>query len=134
MNKNAMELIEQIGLIPLVNVSDPSKAAPIAKALSEGGIPLVEVTLRDKSALESLANIRKELPDVLVGAGTVKSPRQAAEALEAGAEFIVAPGLNPETIKYCQEKGTPIIPGVATATELEIGSSLGLNVFKFFPV
>lgn len=133
MNKNAMELIEQIGLIPLVNVSDPSKAAPIAKALSEGGIPLVEVTLRDKSALESLANIRKELPDVLVGAGTVKSPEQAAEALEAGAEFVVAPGVNPETIKYCQEKGTPIIPGAATATELEIGTSLGLNVFKFFP-
>ena len=128
-----MELIEQVGLLPLVNVSDPSKAAPIARALSEGGIPVVEVTLRDKSALESLANVRKEQPETLVGAGTVKSPEQAARAIEAGAEFIVSPGLNPSTVKYCQENGVAIIPGVSTASDLELGTSLGLRTFKFFP-
>ena len=69
-----MEMIEKVGLLPLVNVSEPGKAVPIAKALADGGIPIVEVTLRDKTALESLANIHKELPDTLVGAGTVKSP------------------------------------------------------------
>ncbi|MBQ9812573.1 MAG: bifunctional 4-hydroxy-2-oxoglutarate aldolase/2-dehydro-3-deoxy-phosphogluconate aldolase [Thermoguttaceae bacterium] len=133
MKTNAMEMIEKVGLLPLVNVSDPGKAVPIAKALADGGIPIVEVTLRDKTALESLANIHKELPDTLVGAGTVKSPEQAAAALDAGADFIVSPGVNPSTIKYCQEKGVAIVPGAVTATELELGTSLGLDVFKFFP-
>lgn len=133
MNQNAMETIEQVGLLPLVNVNDPNKAVPIANALAKGGVPVVEVTLRDKTALESLANIRKACPDVLVGAGTVKSAEQAAAALDAGANFIVSPGINPATIKFCQEKGVAIIPGATTATELEIGCSFGLNVFKFFP-
>lgn len=133
MDQNAMEMIEKVGLLPLVNVSDPSKAVPIANALAKGGIPLVEVTLRDKTALESLANICKACSDVLVGAGTVKSAEQAAAAIEAGAQFIVSPGVNPETIKFCQEKGVAIIPGATTATELELGVSLGIEVFKFFP-
>ncbi len=133
MCKNAMDLIEKIGLIPLVNVSDPSKAVPLASALANGGIPLVEVALRDKAALESLANIKKNLPGVLVGAGTVKNSAQVAEAVEAGADFIVSPGVNPDTIKFCQEKKVAIIPGATTATELELGISFGLNVFKFFP-
>ncbi len=133
MDQNAMEMIEKVGLLPLVNVNDPSKAVPMATALAKGGIPVVEVTLRDKTALESLANISKACPDVLVGAGTVKCAEQAAAAIEAGAKFIVAPGVNPETIKFCKEKGVAIIPGATTATELEIGCSLGLNVFKFFP-
>ncbi len=133
MKINAMEMIEKVGLLPLVNVSDSSKAVPIAKALADGGIPIVEVALRDKAALESIANIRKELPELFVGAGTVKSPEQVAASLEAGAEFIVSPGVNPSTVKYCQERGVAIVPGAVTASELELGASLGLEVFKFFP-
>lgn len=133
MNQNAMELIEKVGILPLVNVKDPGKAVPIASALAKGGVPVVEVTLRDKTALESLSNISKSCPETLVGAGTVKSVEQAEAAIAAGARFIVSPGVNPETIKYCREKGIVIIPGATTATELELGVSLGLNVFKFFP-
>lgn len=133
MKTNAMEMIEKVGLLPLVNASDPSKAVPIAKALADGGIAIVEVTLRNKTALESLANIHRELPDLVVGAGTVTSPEQASLALEAGADFIVSPGINPATIKFCQERGLAIVPGAATATELELGVSFGLDVFKFFP-
>ena len=133
MRENAIELIEKIGLLPLVNTNDPGKAVPIAKALDKGGVPVVEVTLRDKTALESLENIRKELPDLLVGAGTVKNPEQAGAAIDRGADFIVSPGLNRETVEFCQKKNVPIIPGATTASELELGESLGLNVFKFFP-
>lgn len=133
MSTNAMETIEKIGLLPLVNVNDPSKAVPIAKALCDGGVAVVEVALRDPAALEAIANIRKALPNLTLCAGTVLSPEQASKAIEAGADFIVTPGLNPQTVKFCQEKNVPIIPGATTATELELGVSLGLNVFKFFP-
>ena len=95
--------------------------------MADGGIAIVEVTLRNKTALESLANIHRELPDLVVGAGTVTSPEQASLALEAGADFIVSPGINPATIKFCQEKGLAIVPGAATATELELGVCLVLT-------
>ncbi len=133
MSTNALEMIEKIGLLPLVNVTDPSKAAPIAQALSKGGIDAVEVTLRDATAYESLANVRKACPNGLVGAGTVHNAEEAAKAIDLGADFIVAPGVCPKTIELCQEKNVAIIPGATTATEIELARSLGLNVVKFFP-
>ncbi len=131
--ENALDLIEKIGLLPLVNVSDPEKAAPIAQALSDGGIAAVEVTLRDASAFESLARVRKALPNALVGAGTVHNVADAEKAIDLGADFIVSPGVCPETIQFCQTRQTPIIPGAVTATEIELARSLGLSVVKFFP-
>ncbi|MBQ9371140.1 MAG: bifunctional 4-hydroxy-2-oxoglutarate aldolase/2-dehydro-3-deoxy-phosphogluconate aldolase [Thermoguttaceae bacterium] len=133
MSENALELIEKIGLLPLVNVSDPSKAAPIAQALSKGGIDAIEVTLRDATALESLANARKALPNALVGAGSVHNVADAERAIDLGADFIVAPGVDPETIQFCQTRQTPVIPGAVTATEIEQARALGLSVVKFFP-
>lgn len=133
MSSNVLETIEKIGLLPLVNVKDSNKAAPLAQALARGGIDVVEVTLRDDSALNSLENVRKALPDALVGAGTVHTPEDALAAIERGADFIVAPGVCPKTIQLCQEKSVPIIPGATTATELELARSFGLKVVKFFP-
>ena len=133
MSSNVLESIEKIGLLPLVNVHDSSQAAPIAQALSKGGIDAVEVTLRDATALDSLKAARAALPNGLVGAGTVHNPKEAAAAIELGADFIVAPGVCPKTVQFCQEKNVPIIPGATTATEIELARSLGLNVVKFFP-
>ncbi|MGI6400699.1 MAG: bifunctional 4-hydroxy-2-oxoglutarate aldolase/2-dehydro-3-deoxy-phosphogluconate aldolase [Thermoguttaceae bacterium] len=133
MTSNALETIEKIGLLPLVNVKDPSKAAPLAEALSRGGIDAIEVTLRDATAFESLKKVREALPNALVGAGTVHTPEDATRAIELGADFIVAPGVCPKTIQVCQEKNVAIIPGAATASEIERARSLGLNVVKFFP-
>lgn len=133
MSKDALELIEKVGLLPLVNVSDTDTAIQIAQALSEGGIDVVEVPLRNATALESLSAIRRAFPRLLIGAGTVINGAQALSAIEAGADFVVAPGLNPETVKACQSKGVAIIPGATTATEIEQGIALGLDVFKFFP-
>ncbi len=133
MSSSVLESIEKIGLLPLVNVHDPSKAAPLTRALSKGGIDAVEVTLRDATALDSLKSARAALPNGLVGAGTVHSAEDAAKAIDLGADFIVAPGVCPKTIQFCQEKNVPIIPGATTATEIELARSLGLNVVKFFP-
>ena len=133
MSSSVLESIEKIGLLPLVNVQDSSKAAPLAQALSKGGIDAVEVTLRDATALDSLKAARAALPNGLVGAGTVHNAEEAAKAIELGADFIVAPGVCPKTIQFCQEKNVPIIPGATTATEIELARSLGLNVVKFFP-
>lgn len=133
MSSNALETIEKIGLLPIVNVQDPSKAAPLALALSRGGVDAVEVTLRNAGALESLSNARRALPDSLVGVGSVHSAEDAKNAIDRGADFIVAPGVCPKTIEYCLERDVPVIPGAATATEIELARSLGLRVVKFFP-
>lgn len=133
MKKEVLRVVRQTGIIPVVTIKDPSRAVDIARALADGGISLIEVTLREPTALESIQNIRRELPDVLVGAGTVLSARQADSAIDAGADFIVSPGLNPETVHRCRQREIDIFPGAVTASEIELGLSLGLTVFKFFP-
>ena len=130
---DALKQVEEIGLLPIVNVDDPSKAVPTAQALIDGGIRVVETTFRGPAALDSLKNIRKAFPDLLIAAGTVVRTEQVDAAIDAGADFIVSPGLNPKTVEYCQRKNIAILPGATTATELELGTSLGLSIFKFFP-
>ena len=122
-----------VGVVPVIVIQDVKDAVPLGKALCDGGLPCAEVTFRTAAARESIAAITQELPDMLVGAGTVLTTDQVDEALEAGAKFIVSPGLNPEIVRYCQIKGVPIVPGVATPSEIEQALSLGLDVVKFFP-
>lgn len=121
------------GIVPVVKIEDPEKAVPLAKALIDGGVNTCEITFRTARAAEAIKNITAAFPDMLVGAGTVLSAEQANKALEAGAKFIVSPGFNPSTVRYCVEKGVTIIPGCATCGEMEQAMEMGLEVVKFFP-
>ena len=101
-----------IGIVPVIKIDDAKDAAPLAKALIDGGLPCAEVTFRTAAAKEAISIIAKEYPEMIVGAGTVLTKAQVDDAIEAGAKFIVSPGFNPEIVKYCQEKGCPIVPGI----------------------
>ena len=133
MHEEVFGALNAMGIVPVIVIQDVKDAVPLGKALCNGGLPCAEVTFRTAAAGEAIAAISRELPDMLVGAGTVLTIQQVDEALEAGAKFIVSPGLNPEIVQYCQSKGVPIIPGIATPSEIEQALSLGLDVVKFFP-
>lgn len=133
MGQNILERIRELKVVPVVKIDDAKDAGPLAEALVRGGLPCAEVTFRTEAAAEAIGKMKKLYPEMLVGAGTVLNAAQVDAAMEAGAEFIVSPGLNPRTVKYCQEKKIPILPGVATASEIEQALELGLDVVKFFP-
>ena len=133
---NNSTLLEQLGksrLVPVVSLDDVSHAVPVAKALLAGGLDVMELVLRTPQAEDSLKAIAESVPDMLVGAGTVLSVEQAERAVSAGARFLVAPGTNPKVVKWATGKGVLIVPGVATATEVEAALDLGLTHLKFFP-
>lgn len=119
-----------VAVLVLENVDD---AVPLGRALLAGGVNAVELTLRTPSALDALQRIRTELPEMLVGAGTILSPRQVTEALEAGAAFGVAPGMNPRVVSEAARCGLPFAPGVCTPTDVELALESGCRTLKFFP-
>lgn len=131
--KNIEEVFRQIKIVPVVKILDDKDAVPLANALVKGGLPCAEVTFRTDAAVASIRKMKEAFSDMTVGAGTVLTKDQVDEAIEAGAEFIVSPGLNPKTVVYCQEKGVSVFPGTATASEIEKALELGLKVVKFFP-
>ena len=128
-----LEKLGQYGIVPVVVLNDSKDAAPLADALCDGGLACAEVTFRTEAAADSIRIMTENHPEMLVGAGTVLTTKQVDEAVEAGAKFIVSPGLNPTIVKYCIEKNIPITPGVATPSEMEQAIELGLNLVKFFP-
>jgi len=128
-----LERFATMRLIPMIVIDDPDDAVPLARALSDGGLRCAEVTLRTPRAMEALRRIASELPDVLIGAGTVLTPAQAAEARAAGARFVVAPGFNAGMVEFCQSVDLPVFPGVCTPTEIEMALGAGLSLLKFFP-
>lgn len=128
-----LEQISKIGIVPVVVLNDAKDAEPLAKALCEGGLPCAEVTFRTAAAEESIRIMAEKYPDMLIGAGTVLTTEQVDRAVNAGAKFIVSPGLNPTIVKYCVDKGIPVCPGTANPSDVEAAISLGLDVVKFFP-
>ncbi len=128
-----LELLSRIGIVPVVEINDEKKAAPLAKALAAGGIPAAEITFRTEAAEGSIRRIAEECPDILVGAGTVLTCEQVDKALAAGSKFIVTPGFHPEVIRYAVSKGVLVIPGTATPGEMEQAMDLGIHTVKFFP-
>lgn len=128
-----LEKIQEIGIVPVVVLDDAKDAAPLAKALCEGGLPCAEVTFRTAAAEESIRIMSEQFPEMLVGAGTVLTTEQVDRAVAAGAKFIVSPGLNPRIVKYCVEKGILITPGCANPSDIEQALENGLDVVKFFP-
>lgn len=125
--------ITDIGIVPVIKIDNVKDAVPLAQALADGGLPVAEVTFRTSAAKESIEAICKALPDMLVGAGTVITTEQVDQAVEAGAKFIVSPGLNPNIVRHCQKKGIPILPGTSNPSDVEAALELGLSVVKFFP-
>ena len=126
--------IEEIGVVPVIKLSNPERdAAPLAKALSDGGVPVAEVTFRAAGADKAIALMKAACPDMLVGAGTVLTTEQINKAIAAGASFIVSPGFDAELVAYCKEKNMPIYPGCTTPTDYHAAYKFGLEVVKFFP-
>lgn len=132
MNK-VLERMHEIGIIPVVVLKDPEKAAPLAQALCDGGLPCAEITFRTDAAEESIRIMTEKFPDMLVGAGTVLTTEQVDRAAAAGASFLVSPGLNPRIVKYCVEKGLLITPGCTNPSDIEQAMEYGLETVKFFP-
>lgn len=130
---NLYEKLAQIKLIPVVVINDAANAVPLAQALAAGGLNCAEITLRTPQALDAIQAIHQAMPDMLLGAGTVLTTDQADQAIDAGASFLVSPGLNPDVVKHAQKRGIPMLPGAITPTEVEAGLSLGLTHLKFFP-
>ena len=125
--------LHDYGLGPVIKITDVKNAIPLAKALKDGGLNCAEITFRTACAKDAIKEITTAIPDMLVGAGTVLTPEQADEAIEAGAKFIVSPGLNPRVVQHCIERNVPILPGCATPSEVEQAIELGLKAVKFFP-
>jgi 2-dehydro-3-deoxyphosphogluconate aldolase/(4S)-4-hydroxy-2-oxoglutarate aldolase len=128
-----LKKISEIGIVPTFKANDAKDAVPFAKALQDGGLPIVEVTFRTAAAEEALRRITAELPEILVGAGTILTVAQAEKAIAAGAKFIVSPGVNRDVIKYCVDRDVLMMPGCSNPTDLETALGFGLKAVKFFP-
>ena len=127
------EQFSNIGIIPVVVLDNAKDAEPLAKVLCDNGLPCAEVTFRTAAAEEAIKIMTRDFPDMLVGAGTVLTIEQADKAINAGAKFIVSPGLNPKIVQYCLDASVPVTPGTQTPSEMEQALELGLKVVKFFP-
>ena len=130
---NIIEELGKIGIVPVIKIDDVEKAVPIAKALVAGGIPCAEVTFRTAQAEESIKRINKEVPGILLGAGTVLTIDQVDRSIAAGAKFVVTPGFNPKIVDHCISKGIPVTPGCSNPSDIEMAIERGLDVIKFFP-
>lgn len=128
-----MQKIGMIGLVPVVVVEKAEDGPKIAKALSDGGVPVMEITMRTAAGIDAIKAVKEQYPEVLVGAGTVRSLEKCKEAVEAGAEFVVSPGFIPEIADWCIEHQTAVVPGCVTPTEVESALAKGIKTVKFFP-
>lgn len=126
-------LLRQIGVVPVVVIERAEAAASVAQALCSGGLPIIEVTLRTPAALDAISHIAANVPDAIVGAGTVLNEAQVDRAHEAGARFFVSPGLYEPVVAAARAKACSVFPGVQTASEVQAAWNLGLKTLKFFP-
>jgi len=132
-SERPVSLLDVVPVLPVVVVERREDAVPIARALVAGGLPAIELTLRTPAALDAIRAISDEVPEILVGAGTVVSPGQAKEARDAGARFLVSPGSTPTLLAAMTETGLPFLPGTSTVSEVLAALELGLTELKFFP-
>ena len=129
----ALDVMRDAPVIPVIVLHDVRHAVPMARALVAGGIRMLEVTLRTPQALECIRAIAAEVPDAVVGAGTVRTSADAAAAARAGARFAVSPGFTPAVGRACRDAGLPLLPGVATGSEIMTAQEEGFSALKFFP-
>lgn len=135
MDKTMYGILKTTGICPIMVAPELDFAADAAHAIAEGGLPVCEVLLhRDEDSLNRIKKIALEAPEVIVGAGSVISIRDAEEALDAGAKFFVAPGFVPEVIEFALKRDIPILPGCVTASDISMALNYGINILKFFPI
>lgn len=130
---NPYNILTRCPVIAVLTIDNLETALPIANAIVSGGIKVLEITLRTKCALEALSLIRKKIPGIFLGAGTIISPEQLQEAIKCGVDFAVSPGINVELLNASLSSVTPLIPGISTPSDLMLGLNYGLKEFKFFP-
>ncbi|MER6831200.1 bifunctional 4-hydroxy-2-oxoglutarate aldolase/2-dehydro-3-deoxy-phosphogluconate aldolase [Streptosporangium sp. NPDC000563] len=128
-----MSLLDIAPVVPVVVIDDPETAVPLARALVAGGLPVIEVTLRTTAALDSITRIAAEVPEAVIGAGTIRTPADVAASVAAGARFLVSPGTTPGLVDAMEVSGVPFLPGVATASEVMALADRGVTEMKFFP-
>lgn len=133
MSEEILARLARAPVVPLVGPDDAESGSKTAQALVDGGLTVVEVVLRTPAAIDCLGEIARNVPDAIIGAGTVLTPEQAEKVIAAGAQFIVCPGLHEPIVRMAQEAGLPIFPGVSTATEAQVAYNMGLRAMKLFP-
>ncbi|WP_019613999.1 bifunctional 4-hydroxy-2-oxoglutarate aldolase/2-dehydro-3-deoxy-phosphogluconate aldolase [Psychromonas ossibalaenae] len=131
--KTINQRLSEIKVVPVIAIKDAGKAAKLAQVLVENGLPCAEVTFRTEAAAQAIKNMREAYPDMLIGSGTVLTTEQVDQSIDAGVDFVVSPGFNPTTVKYCQQRCITIIPGVNTPSLVEQAMEMGLDTLKFFP-
>lgn len=131
--KSSAEVFAEGPVVPVIVINDVAYAVPLAKALIAGGIKVLEVTLRTPAAMDVIKTIAEQVPEAVIGAGTVTNAEQLAAVRAAGAQFAISPGMTPELLIAGKEGDIPLIPGIATISELMMGLDLGYTHFKFFP-
>ncbi|MGL2409528.1 bifunctional 4-hydroxy-2-oxoglutarate aldolase/2-dehydro-3-deoxy-phosphogluconate aldolase [Helicobacter pylori] len=133
MQDEIIEVLQISPIVPVVVIENIKDAVPLAQSLIEGGIPIIEVTLRSSCALEAIELIAKNVPKMRVGAGTILNLTQLEQAQNRGAEFLISPGLTPSLLEHAKKKDMPLIPGVSSSSEVMQALELGYNTLKFFP-
>lgn len=133
MAKTFLNIIAEHRLVPVIELDSATDAPLLAEALLKGGLPVIELTFRTPAAAESIAAVRRQFPEMFVGAGTIVSQEQLQQAVDAGAQFLVSPGFDPRLTGITVETGVPYLPGIATASELQGALALGIRACKFFP-
>ncbi|GAA9753879.1 bifunctional 4-hydroxy-2-oxoglutarate aldolase/2-dehydro-3-deoxy-phosphogluconate aldolase [Helicobacter pylori] len=133
MQDKIIEILQISPIVPVVVIEDIKDAVPLAQSLIEGGIQIIEVTLRSRCALEAIELIAKNGPKMRVGAGTILNPAQLEQAQNRGAEFLISPGLTIKLLEHAKKKDMPLIPGVSSSSEVMQALELGYNALKFFP-
>ncbi len=133
MQDKIIEVLQISPIVPVVVIEDIKDAVPLAQSLVEGGIPIIEVTLRSSCALEAIELIAKNAPKMRVGAGTILNPTQLEQAQNRGAEFLISPGLTIKLLEHAKKKNMPLIPGVSSSSEVMQALELGYSALKFFP-
>ncbi|GAA7937463.1 bifunctional 4-hydroxy-2-oxoglutarate aldolase/2-dehydro-3-deoxy-phosphogluconate aldolase [Helicobacter pylori] len=133
MQDKIIEVLQISPIIPVVVIENIKDAVSLAQSLVEGGIHIIEVTLRSSCALEAIELIAKNVPKMRVGAGTILNPTQLEQAQNRGAEFLISPGLTIKLLEYAKKKDMPLIPGVSSSSEVMQALELGYNALKFFP-
>ena len=130
---DAIKKMEKLKIVPVAVIEDSENVIPLGNALIEAGLPIIEITFRTAAAARSISLVKREFPEMLVGAGTVLKIEHVKAAVEAGSEFIVTPGFNPTIVDYCVDNGIPIVPGLNSPSFIEWGMDRRLYHFKFFP-
>lgn len=133
MNSDVLQKVDDIGLLPVITIDKAQRAVPLAKALKDGGLPVMEVMFRSADSAECIKRITKEIPDFICGAGTILTVEQAHAAVESRAKFLVAPGFDPEVVAEASKLGVPMIPGCTNPTDFGRARKMGCKVIKFFP-